>query len=268
MWLCNRRLDFLKHLREEHAPADADAAAHELDCCAGECRKRWCLEEKSGPFPVPGEQTRRGVGAYAFHQAHSRKGVEAQGRKLQSCLICARSCCLEGTDRLKLFVAPEQDAEVDVADRDEASIDDNAGEDRDKKKHGWKVHEVLNKKVQWLHRKVFDVRRHQKLWPSIPQDELLGSCMLHPSGTYEDGTSWKWLLNTKVLPSKVTSATVTFACSECVRSLTGKHPRMPKYALSLDWPLSKCFHAPRQTLVTNDVSAVIFEPSSDAENYR
>ena len=191
-------------------------------------------EEQSGPFPVPGEQIRRGVGCYAFHQTHSRKAHEARERRLESCVICARSCWLEDMERLKLFVDAEK-AAVEEPGGDGPGVeadDDSDSDDGEKKKHGWQVHEVSKQKVYWLHRKVFDVRRYEKLWPSIPKEELLGSCVSHPSGTYEDGVPWKWLLNTKVLPEKVTSATVSFACSDCVRAVTGKQPRMPKYALA------------------------------------
>jgi hypothetical protein len=232
---CDNHLDFVKHLRDEHLPAPADAAAHELGRCEEEYRKRMVFhEEQSGPFPVPGEQIRRGVGCYAFHQTHSRKAHEARERRLESCVICARSCWLEDMERLKLFVDAEK-AAVEEPGGDGPGVeadDDSDSDDGEKKKHGWQVHEVSKQKVHWLHRKVFDVRRYEKLWPSIPKDELLGSCVSHPSGTYEDGVPWKWLLNTKVLPEVVTSATVSFACSDCVRAVTGKQPRMPKYALA------------------------------------
>ena len=231
---CDNQLDFVKHLRDEHLPAPADAAAHELGRCEEEYRKRMVFhEEQSGPFPVPGEQIRRGVGCYAFHQTHSRKAHEARERKLESCVICARSCWLEDMERLKLFVDAEKAAvEEPGGDGPGVEADDDSDSDDGEKKHGWQVHEVSKQKVHWLHRKVFDVRRYEKLWPSIPKEELLGSCVSHPSGTYEDGVPWKWLLNTKVLPEKVTSATVSFACSDCVRAVTGKQPRMPKYALA------------------------------------
>ena len=232
---CDNQLDFVKHLRDEHLPAPADAGAHELGRCEEEYRKRMVFhEEQSGPFPVPGEQIRRGVGCYAFHETHSRKAHEARERKLESCVICARSCWLEDMERLKLFVDAEK-AAVEELGGDGPGVeadDDSDSDDGEKKKHGWQVHEVSKQKVHWLHRKVFDVRRYEKLWPSIPKEELLGSCVSHPSGTYEDGVPWKWLLNTKVLPEKVTSATVSFACSDCVRAVTGKQPRMPKYALA------------------------------------
>ena len=214
---CDNHLDFVKHLRDEHLPAPADAGAHELGRCEEEYRKRMVFhEEQSGPFPVPGEQIRRGVGCYAFHQTHSRKAHEARERKLESCVICARSCWLEDMERLKLFIDAEK-AAVDEPGGDGPGVeadDDSDSDDGEKKKHGWQVHEVSKQKVHWLHRKVFDVRRYEKLWPSIPKEELLGSCVSHPSGTYEDGVPWKWLLNTKVLPEKVTSATVSFACSD------------------------------------------------------
>ena len=187
---CDNQLDFVKHLRDEHLPAPADAAAHELGRCEEEYRKRMVFhEEQSGPFPVPGEQIRRGVGCYAFHQTHSRKAHEARERKLESCVICARSCWLEDMERLKLFVDAEK-AAVEEPGGDGPGVeadDDSDSDDGEKKKHGWQVHEVSKQKVHWLHRKVFDVRRYEKLWPSIPKEELLGSCVSHPSGTYEDG---------------------------------------------------------------------------------
>ena len=53
---CDNHLDFLRHLRDEHLPAPADAAAHELGRCEEEYGKRMVFnEEQSGPFPVPGE---------------------------------------------------------------------------------------------------------------------------------------------------------------------------------------------------------------------
>ena len=176
---CDNHLDFVKHLRDEHLPAPADAGAHELGRCEEEYRKRMVFhEEQSGPFPVSGEQIRRGVGCYAFHQTHSRKAHEARERKLESCVICARSCWLEDMERLKLFVDAEK-AAVEEPGGDVPGVeadDDSDSDDGEKKKHGWQVHEVSKQKVHWLHRKVFDVRRYEKLWPSIPKDELLGSC--------------------------------------------------------------------------------------------
>ena len=54
---CDNQLDFVKHLRDEHLPAPADAGAHELGRCEEEYRKRMVFhEEQSGPFPVPGEE--------------------------------------------------------------------------------------------------------------------------------------------------------------------------------------------------------------------
>ena len=167
---CDNQLDFVKHLRDEHLPAPADAGAHELGRCEEEYRKRMVFhEEQSGPFPVPGEQIRRGVGCYAFHQTHSRKAHEARERKLESCVICARSCWLEDMERLKLFVDAEK-AAVEEPGGDGPGVeagDDSDSDDGEKKKHGWQVHEVSKQKVHWLHRKVFDVRRYEKLWPSI-----------------------------------------------------------------------------------------------------
>ena len=147
---CDNHLDFVKHLRDEHLPAPADAGAHELGRCEEEYRKRMVFhEEQSGPFPVPGEQIRRGVGCYAFHQTHSRKAHEARERKLESCVICARSCWLEDMDRLKLFVDAEK-AAVDEPGGDGPGVeadDDSDSDDGEKKKHGWQVHEVSKQKV-------------------------------------------------------------------------------------------------------------------------
>ena len=153
---CDNQLDFVKHLRDEHLPAPADAAAHELGRCEEEYRKRMVFhEEQSGPFPVPGEQIRRGVGCYAFHETHSRKAHEARERKLESCVICARSCWLEDMERLKLFVDAEK-AAVEEPGGDGPGVeadDDSDSDDGEKKKHGWQVHEVSKQKVHWLHRK-------------------------------------------------------------------------------------------------------------------
>ena len=153
---------------------------------------------------------------------------------------------------------------------DVRSDDDSDSDDEEKKKHGWRVHEVSKQKVHLLHRKVFDVRRYEKLWPSIPKSELLGSCVSHPSGTYEDGGSWKWLLNTKVLPEVVTSATVSFGCTDCVRAVTGKQPRMPKYALANSLWIGRYPHVFRhqgRASVSDDISSLVFGSTSCAENY-
>ena len=76
-----------------------------------------------GPFPVQGEQIQRGVGAYAFHQIHSRQRAEAQERSLQCCTVCARTCWLEDMSRLRLFV----EAKVGAVEEEEAA-DRGAGE--------------------------------------------------------------------------------------------------------------------------------------------
>ena len=55
--------------------------------------------------------------AMLFNQTHSRKAQEARERKLESCVICARSCWLEDMERLKLFV-----------DAEKAAVDESGGD--------------------------------------------------------------------------------------------------------------------------------------------
>eukprot|EP00435_Cladocopium_sp_Y103_P035804 s2515_g9.t1 len=200
---CDDRSAFWKHLQEEYLTVDADGTPHEQVRCEEEYRKRMVYhEEHFGPFAVPGEQTRRGAASYSFHRTHSRKGTSAEERRLHSCAVCARIAWLEDMDRLKLFVESQQGDAEDVlaavspqeGDADEVSSDDNASAaDSQKSKHGWKIHEVSKKKVGCLYKKVFDVRRYQKLWPSIAANEVFGSSISHFSGCYEDGTPWQWL---------------------------------------------------------------------------
>ena len=97
---------------------------------------------------------------------------------------------------------------------------------------GWKLQEIDATKVEQVHAQIFDVRRYCKLWPSIPEIELLGSCVAHPSGKYDDGTPWMWLLNTAAIPSPVTKHTACFVCRHCGQSFTRKTPAMPKFALA------------------------------------
>ena len=228
---CDTALEFRQHLREEHFPNVHGGLDHDLVRCEEEYRKRVAFhEEDSGPFEVTGEQTRRGVAGYAFHQIHSCKGGEARERQLVCCVICARMKWLEEMDRLRLFVDADKNAD-DVMD-DAASDDSEDLNKDDKKGGGWKIREVDKKRVLWLHQKIFDVYRYARLWPKIPLEELISSCVCHPTGTYENGTPWLWLVNKKALPPRVTSATASYACRECVQALTAKKPRMPKFALA------------------------------------
>ena len=229
---CDNRMDFLIHLRDAHFPKNSAGVDHELSRCEEEYRKRMVFhEQESGPFPVPGEQTRRGVASYAFHQTHSRKGSEARERQLQSCMICARTCWLEDMERLQMFVEAGKDSE-DVVDDAASEVSEEEAK-QDKKKVGWKIYELDKKKVNWVHERIFDVYRYHKLWPRIPLEELKASCVEHPTGTYAaDGTPWLWLVNKKVLPEHVTSTTTSFCCKSCVQAITAKKPRMPKFALA------------------------------------
>ena len=229
---CDNRMDFLIHLRDAHFPKKSAEVDHELSRCEEEYRKRMVFhEQESGPFPVPGEQTRRGVASYAFHQTHSRKGSEARERQLQSCMICARTCWLEDMERLQMFVEAGKDSE-DVVDDAASEVSEEEAK-QDKKKVGWKIYELDKKKVNWVHERIFDVYRYHKLWPRIPLEELKSSCVEHPTGTYAaDGTPWLWLVNKKVLPEHVTSTTTSFCCKSCVQAITAKKPRMPKFALA------------------------------------
>ena len=83
-----------------------------------------------------------------------------------------------------------------------------------------------------LHSHIFDVHRYARLWPLIPLGELLGSSAEHPTGKDKDGKPWRWLLNTKMLPSRLSPETVVEVCVPCSKSLTRKVPIMPKYALA------------------------------------
>ena len=224
-------LEFRQHLREEHFPNVHGGLDHDLVCCEEEYRKRMAFhEEDCGPFEVTGEQTRRGVVGYAFHQINSCKGGEARERQLVCCVICARMKWLEEMDRLRLFVDADKNADDHM---DDAASDDSEDFNKDEKKGGgWKLREVDKKRVLWLHQKIFDVYRYARLWPKIPLEELISSCVSHPTGTYENGAPWLWLVNKKALPPHVTSATASYACRECVQALTAKKPRMPKFALA------------------------------------
>ena len=228
---CDTAFEFRQHLREEHFPNVHGGLDHDLVRCEEEYRKRMAFhEEDSGPFEVTGEQTRRGVAGYAFHQIHSCKGGEARERQLVCCVVCARMKWLEEMDRLRLFVDADKNAEDHM---DDAASDDSEDVNKDEKKGGgWKICEVDKKRVLWLHQKIFDVYRYARLWPKIPLEELISSCVPHPTGTYENGTPWLWLVNKKALPPRVTSATASYACRECVQALTAKKPRMPKFALA------------------------------------
>ena len=228
---CDTAFEFRQHLREEHFPNVHGGLDHDLVRCEEEYRKRMAFhEEDSGPFEVTGEQTRRGVAGYAFHQIHSCKGGEARERQLVCCVVCARMKWLEEMDRLRLFVDADKNAEDHM---DDAASDDSEDVKKDEKKGGgWKIREVDKKRVLWLHQKIFDVYRYARLWPKIPLEELISSCVLHPTGTYENGAPWLWLVNKKALPPHVTSATASYACRECVQALTAKKPRMPKFALA------------------------------------
>ena len=161
---------------------------------------------------------------------------------MQSCAVCARTCWLEDMNRLQLFVEARAGRAQDVMD--EAGIDsadENPECDNDLcggvprsqgVTKGWKLQEIDATKVEQVHARIFDVRRYCKLWPSIPEIELLGSCVAHPSGKYDDGTPWMWLLNTAAIPSPVTKHTACFVCRHCGQSLTRKTPAMPKFALA------------------------------------
>ena len=41
------------------------------------------------------------------------------------------------------------------------------------------------------------MRRYEEAYPRIPKEEIRGSCVTHPSGKYEDGSPWLWLLDSK-----------------------------------------------------------------------
>lgn len=190
---------------------------------------------------MQGEQVQRGVARHAFHQIHSARGQSAEPRSFSSCAVCARGCWKEDLRPLKLFVTAAQSAEmedVDVGgsvpdDPDVGSVHDPVGgsvPDQDADPDG--VLTISPGAVKRLHSHIFDVRRYARLWPLIPACELWGSTVEHPTGRDKEGRPWRWLLNTKMLPSRLYPDTLVDVCVPCSKSLTRTVPQMPKYALA------------------------------------
>lgn len=129
---------------------------------------------------------------------------------------------------MKLFVTSHTQPADDMADVVEEDLEEAVKEDETESA----VLSVDPAMVHRLHSHIFDVYRYARLWPLIPLDELLGSSVEHPTGKDEAGQPWRWLLNTKMLPSRLSPDTVVEACLSCSKSLTRKVPHMPKYALA------------------------------------
>lgn len=191
------------------------------------------LQNAAGPFSVHGEQMQRGIAKHAFHQIHSAHGKTAEPRCFSSCCVCARGRWQEDLRSLKLFVTGiKQDAADDFPA--EADVEDVAG-DAEAVEEAEDDPEVLSVdavSVGRLHSHIFDVNRYARLWPLIPMEELVASSVEHPSGKDKDGKPWRWLLNTKMLPSRLSPETVVSVCDPCAKSLCRKVPVMPKYALA------------------------------------
>ena len=168
----------------------------------------------------------RGVAKHAFHQIHSTRGKCAEPRSFSSCCVCARGCWKEDLRPLKLFVTAAKT--VDMEDLVEEEPDEPVAEDEE-----WsEILAVQPDVVRRLHSHIFDVYRYARHWPLIPLAELLGSSVEHPTGKDEAGKPWRWLLNTKMLPSRLSPDTAVEVCISCSKSLTRKVPMMPKYALA------------------------------------
>lgn len=182
-----------------------------------------------GPFPVQGEQLQRGVAKHAFHQIHSRQGKAAEPRCFSSCCICARGRWKEDLRPLKLFVAPLREVHMEEAAEEgmeEAEMGEHPVENEPE------ILTIDASSVARLHSHIFDVQRYARLWPLIPIAELLGSSVEHPAGKDRRGKPWRWLLNTKMLPGRLSPDTIVDVCISCGKSLTRKVPQMPKFALA------------------------------------
>ncbi len=197
------------------------------------CRQHHCALVWPGPFPVAGEQMRRGLAAHAYHQIHSVRGSRAEERCLRSCAVCARGLWSERMRQFRLFT--EVAVEDAVSEAGAGSEQEECAEDEvdvSAVAAGGVTDALASDQIERVHEHILDVRRYAKLWPLIPAAELEASCTQHPSGRYEDGKPWLWLLNRKALPDTVTAETAAWVCDECHGSLTRKRPVMPKYALA------------------------------------
>ena len=201
---------------------------------------RWA-RNGTGPFAVHGEQLQRGVARHAFHQIHSSSGKAAEPRCFSSCCVCARGRWKEDLRPLKLFVEELQrgaaheaevpDFETGAGAEAEEPAEVPAAETSEDESDILHVDAGVVRRLH-THTHIFNVYRYAKLWPLIPIEELLASSAEHPSGKDEEGKPWRWLLNTKMLPSRLSPDTVVDVCEACAKSLTRKVPVMPKYALA------------------------------------
>ena len=167
----------------------------------------------------------RGVAKHSFHQIHSVRGKSAETRCFSSCCVCARGCWKEDLRSVKLLVTATKFYHEDEVDEDE--MEDPVDEDEDSS-----ILSIHPSSVERLHAHIFDVYRYKRLWPLIPLDELLGSSVEHPTGKDKEGKPWRWHLNTKMLPSRLSPETIVEVCVPCSKSLLRKVPIMPKYALA------------------------------------
>ena len=167
----------------------------------------------------------RGVAKHSFHQIHSVRGKSAETSCFSSCCVCARGRWKEDLRSVKLFVTATKFFHEDEVDEDE--MEDPVDEDEDSS-----ILSIHPSSVERLHAHIFDVYRYKRLWPLIPLDELLGSSVEHPTGKDKEGKPWRWLLNTKMLPSRLSPETIVEVCVPYSKSLLRKVPIMPKYALA------------------------------------
>ena len=78
------------------------------------------------------------------------------------------------------------------------------------------------------------MRRYEEAYPRIPKEEIRGSCVTHPSGKYEDGSPWLWLLDSKHVVQPVSHDTVCYTVSPAERALQMIKDRLPVKQASVD----------------------------------
>ena len=131
---------------------------------------------------------------------------------------------------MKLFVTALGATELDEVNLEDPANDQDEAEEEKEQDDG--VLSISPQAVARLHSHIFDVYRYSRLWPLIPLAELLASTVEHPTGKDKAGRAWRWLLNTKMVPSRLGPDTVVDVCMACSQSLTRKVPQMPKFALA------------------------------------
>ena len=131
---------------------------------------------------------------------------------------------------MKLFVTALGATELDEVNLEDPANDQDEAEEEKEQDDG--VLSISPQAVGRLHSHIFDVYRYSRLWPLIPLAELLASTVEHPTGKDKAGRAWRWLLNTKMVPSRLGPDTVVDVCMACSQSLTRKVPQMPKFALA------------------------------------